>query len=284
MAKKRELGGIEYHGIAGASRACQDAVMRLLQFGDDITQARIVSCSSTHCLLLANSIGDRIAIKSGFSSGYGGTGPTLFSRTLQLVDSHGIEIDECEVEAAVIERLDCSALTTADLENIETAEPILPTRWYDYVMEKHYESASDGTLWRGFRPVVPFGIIDRRIIDLALDFWKDPDANLLSGNRRLEDIVRKRTSLDEHGPKLFSKAFNADSPSLQWGNIDEGEKAGRVQLFTGAYMSHRNPRAHRELKADSGEQLTEFLLLNHLYWLEKKSKRCQACDVALSGG
>lgn len=258
--------------------------MRLLQYGDEITRARIVSCASTHCLLLANGIGDRIAIKSGFSSGYGGAGQTAFSCTLQFLDSHGIEIDECDVEEAVIERLDMSALTMADIEDIETAKPILPERWHDYIMDKHYESADDRTLWRGFRPVVPFGIIDGRIIDLALSFWNDPDGNLMTGYRRLEDIVRKRTGLDESGYKLFSRAFTADPPSLQWEDIDGGEKKGRFQLFTGAYMSHRNPRAHRELEPDRGAQLTEFLLLNHLYRLEKEAVECQACDVALSAG
>lgn len=29
-----ELEGLEYHGVAGGSHDCQDAVMRLLQFGD----------------------------------------------------------------------------------------------------------------------------------------------------------------------------------------------------------------------------------------------------------
>ncbi len=44
-------------------------------------------------------------------------------------------------------------------------------------------------------------------------------------------------------------------------------------LFTGAYMAFRNPRAHRELAHDLGAALGEFLLLNQLYLLEMGSER-----------
>ena len=77
MNDSTKLAGIEYHGISGGSRDCQDAVMRLLQCGEAIKRARIVSFSNSHCLLLTNEIGDRVAVKSGFSSGYGGEGPKI---------------------------------------------------------------------------------------------------------------------------------------------------------------------------------------------------------------
>lgn len=245
--------------------------MRLLQFGDSITRVRIITCSNTHCLLLTYGVGDLIAIKSGFSSGYGGEGPRRFSYALQFLRAHGSEIDEYEVGDAVIERLDKSALTTSDLENIDAAKPIRPSRWYDYMLEKHYERARDGSLWQEFPPVIPFTIIDSRIIDLALSFWENADDKLLKGYRRLEDAVRERTGLEEHGRKLFSKAFSGPDAHLLWKGLDDGQNTGRANLFAAAYMAHRNPRAHKELKSDAGEQLTEFLLLNHLYRLETES-------------
>ena len=60
--------------------------------------------------------------------------------------------------------------------------------------------------------------------------------------------------------------------STQWTGMNSGEKAGRGNLFSGAYGAHRNPRAHRELKSEHAEQLREFLLLNHLYHLEKEAE------------
>jgi len=278
MAPEIDLAGIEYHGIAGASHGCQDAVERLLQFGDKISRVRIISYENHHCLLLTKENGDVIAIKSGFASGYGGTGPSCFSYVLQLLDSNGAEIDECEVDEGVIERLDNSALTIRDLEDIEAARPIRPSRWHDYVDEVDFERARSGTLWQNFPPIIPFAVIDSRIADLALSFWANPDDRLLKGYRRLEDTVRERTGLDEHGTKLFSKAFSGPSPLLRWDGLDDGERAGRANLFTGAWMAHRNPRSHRQLKNHSDELLSELLLLNHLYRLEKGACKCDVAD------
>ena len=271
MARKSELAGIEYYGVSGASQECLDAVMRLLQFGDCIKRARIISCSGIHCLLLTNSVGDLIAIKSGFSSGYRGEGPRSFSLALQFLHARGAEIDECEVDEGVVKRADMSALTAADLQEIGTAKSIRPSRWHDYVFANHHERASDGTLWDEFRPVVPFGVIDNRLADLALSFWENPDDKLLKGYRRLEDVIRERTNIEEHGSKLFSKAFVGPTSTLYWKDVNDGEKTGRANLFTGAYMAHRNPRAHQELTSDPSSQLAEFLLLNHLYRLERES-------------
>jgi hypothetical protein len=267
-----ELEGLEYHGVPGGSHDCQDAVMRLLQFGDRIVRVRILTHANHHGLLLTKEVGDRVAIPSGFASGYGGAGPDCFSVALQLLDTHGAVIDECELEEALLERLDRSGLTMADVERIDAARPVRPSRWPDYVMERHVEAARKGTLWDEFPPVIPFAIIDSRLIDLARSFWDDPDHKLLKGYRRLEDIIRERTGLTEHGSRLLSKAFVGDTARLQWAGMDSGEKAGRGNLFSGAYGAHRNPRAHRELKSEHAEQLREFLLLNHLYHLEKEAE------------
>ena len=266
-----DLAGIGYSGIAGGSKDCQDAIVRLLQFGDQITRARILTYSKFHCILLTVNVGDLVAIKSGFSSGYGGEGPKTFSYVLQLLSTHGAEIEEYQVEDSVIERVDSSALKMSDIERIEHSQPIRPTRWHDYVLETDYESAEDGTLWNNFPPIVPFAIIDNRIMDLALSFWTGPDDRLLTAYRRLEDLVRGRTGIDDHGATLFSQAFLGKTPKLIWRGINDGEKVGRANLFTGAFMAHRNPRAHRELKSYQDVQLTELLILNHLYRLEKEA-------------
>ncbi len=274
--KADELVGIEYAGLGGITQECQDAVMRLLQYSDRITRARILTHTNpthrTHCLLLTVNVGDLIAVKSGFASGYGGEGPHGFSYVLQLLDTHGAEISEYDVDEDLIERLDDSALTKADIDRIDAARPVRPSRWYDYVSDEDEEDGRTGKIWREFRPIIPFAIIDSRIFDLAKSFWEDPDDRLMTGYRRLEDIVRERTGIDEHGVKLFSQAFSGrPEAKLGWKDLDDGERGGRVSLFTGAYLAYRNPRAHRELQEDANGQLAEFLLLNHLYLLEKES-------------
>jgi hypothetical protein len=83
-----ELAGIEYVGLPGISEECQNAVLRLLQFGDKITHARILSSSGDHCLLLTVHVGDIVAVKSGFASGYLGEGPRTFSYVLEVLEAH----------------------------------------------------------------------------------------------------------------------------------------------------------------------------------------------------
>lgn len=277
-----DLAATEYVGLPGISKECQDAVLRFIQFGNRITRAVILSCSRNyknkrHCFLLTLEDTDLIAVKSGFSSGYGGEGPRRFSYVLQVLDSHGAEIEEYIVPHEFLDRLDSSALTKIDLEMLNGARPCRPSRWHDYIFDRHFEDARKGMLWQEeFPPVIPFALIDSRIFDLALSFWSNPDNNLLIGYRRLEDIVRERTGLKQHhGSKLFQQAFNPSDGVLTWKNVDDGERAGRMQLFTGTYNAHRNPRAHVELGGHAEELLTEFLLLNHLYRLEKDSLQAE---------
>lgn len=265
------LAGIEYVGLAGISEESRDAVLRLLQYGDKITHARILSSSGDHCLLLTVNVGDIVAVKSGFSSGYLGEGPRTFSYVLQVLDAYDVEINEYIVSAELIERLDMSSLTTADLEAIDASKPVRPRRWRDYILEPTFEKNENGRLWENFPPVIPFAIIDSRITDLAISFWEGADDRLLTGYRRLEDILRQRTGIDEHGTKLIAQAFAPNGGKLSWKEASDAERGGRMQLFMGAYTAYRNRRAHRESRDRAEKLLTEFLLLNHLYQLEKES-------------
>lgn len=271
MISKSKLAGIEYCGIAGSSQDCKNAVMRLIQYGSRISTAKILSCSNRHSLLLTNEVGDITAIKSGFTSGYSGEGPHALSFVLELLHLHSVSMEEFEVKEGILERLDNSALTHSDLELIHQARPILPTRLYEYILNNDWPIKKGGSLWRQFDPIIPLAIVDTRIIDLALGFLDDPDKNLLAGYRRLEDVIRERTGLKEHGAKLFSQAFLGNAPKLTWKNIAEGEQEARGTLFSSGYRVHRNPRAHRELRDHLDDQLSEFLLLNHLFRLEAEA-------------
>lgn len=271
------LAGIQYLGLAGISASCLDAIVRLIHFGDKIHKAKLLSCfgehSGTHCFLLTINYDELIAIKSGFSSGYRGEGPAALSMALQLLQKHGVEIDEYEVSPEVIARVEQSCLTNKDIASIDASRHLPPRDLYDYIYDQEERlKASDEMLARRFPEAMPFGIIDSRLYDLALNFETQPDNSIMSGYRRLEDIVRERTGLTESNAKLFSKAFQGEEPFLFWKGIDDaGELSGRASLFTATYMAFRNRRAHREPDPYAGGSLQEFLLLNHLYWLEKES-------------
>jgi hypothetical protein len=88
--------------------------------------------------------------------------------------------------------------------------------------------------------------------------------------------------MDQHGTKLFSQAFNPGGGPLGWISGDEGERAGKMNLFAATFQSHRNRRAHRESSEDGADLLAEFLLLNHLYRLEKHSVKMEVDNPSAS--
>ena len=118
---------------------------------------------------------------------------------------------------------------------------------------------------------MPLALIDPRIRDLSVKFHAERDSCLLLGYRRLEDLVRGRTGLDEHGAKLFSQAFVGPNALLVWKGLDQSERNGRGGLFTSSFIAYRNPRAHLEPNDDHRTALAEFLLLNHLFRLEAEA-------------
>lgn len=280
MARNRAQSpaAVQYRGEAGITQTCTHAVVELLQCRTGITKVRILSCFEDrcrhHCLILSNTLNDLIVVKSGFTSGYLGEGPRGFSFTLALLEAHQIPTEEYDVSPDLMRRVEDSALTTRDLEELDKSKPIRPTRWYDYIFEEDHAKISSGRIWEDLDPIMPFAIIDPRLVDLALTFWDSPDERLLTGYRRLEDIVRARTRSSEHGARLFSNAFLGKNAALRWDNCGEVESAGRGNLFTAVYSAFRNPRAHREMAHEGSSQLVEFLLLNQLFLLERDSVEC----------
>jgi uncharacterized protein Ymh len=267
----KQLAGIQYLGRGGISKACKDAVIGVIQLGHRISQCHILSASGSHGLLLNVDDGILIGVKSGFSSGYGGEGPSAFSYVLQLLDAHNVELIELKVAKPVIRRLDRSALTNADIDSIQSSPQVGPD-WAEYVRERDWQRQDDGTLWRAFPHVLPLVIIDPRILDVAISFWSDPDAKLLVAYRRLEDEIRARTGVFEHGTRLFSQVFLGANPKLRWPVLDPAEQGARGQLFSAVYASFRNPRAHREPGESPGRHLAEFLMLNQLFRLESEAR------------
>jgi len=262
--------GIQYAGEAGLTLSCQEAVLRLLQFGDKITHARILTCDRGHGLLLTTDRRETVGIKSGFASGYPGEGPRRFSYVLHVLWHHGAEIGQAQVSQGILDRLDASALTEADMEAIRRAKP--GDHWKYYMLPQHLGVDP----WSEFPPVIPYAIVDERLADLALSFWEAPGDRLLTAWRRLEDAVRKRTSLDDHGSKLFSRAFLGDSALLRWPDKSAGEAEGSAQLFANGFKAYRNRRAHREVHDPPEEQLVEFLMLNQLFRLESAAQPREA--------
>lgn len=281
--KTNELAAIEYHGRPGDTKSCLDAIARLIQFGNRIEKAYLLSNIENslgfgqHGYLLNIDYGDHVAIKSGFSSGYSGQGPSGLSKSLQILIRHNVEIDEYEVNEEFIHRLDQSCLLLSDLDELETIHPVRPHYFYDYIVldddSKNYDNLKIQSL---FPEVVPYSVLDHRVIDLAIKFTDDPDQTLMTAYRRLEDVIRKRTDIkDGSGSKLISSSFQGNDAVLHWPDILDAEAKGRVALFTGAYMAYRNRRAHKETDDNLKSALREFLLINNLFILESEARKIE---------
>ena len=69
LINPKDLAKIQYHGEEGMTHSCLNAIIRLIQFGDQIEEVKLLTFETRHCFLLsfANQ-SDYIAIKSGFSS------------------------------------------------------------------------------------------------------------------------------------------------------------------------------------------------------------------------
>jgi Protein of unknown function (Hypoth_ymh) len=266
------LAGIQYFGLSGVTLSCIKAITLLINGGELIKHAYLLSCDSSHAFLLADEYDDVIAVKDGFSSGYSGEGPRGLASALMLLYRHNAEIEEYTVDALFMERLGCSCLLQSDIDSIRNQNPVRPSRWYDYIYDQGCDLRNPGKHLSHYYPLaIPFGVIDERIIDLAVNFHENEDAAIISAYRRLEDVLRKRTGLTGESTKLFSKVFLSEDSPLRWDVADEGELKGRANLFIATFMAFRNARAHRETKRGSDAELREFLLVNELYCLEAEA-------------
>lgn len=264
---------VQYHGEASTTRSCLKAIVRLIQGEQSIAEARLLTSGNFHAFLLRLHEGEKIVIKAGFSSGYGGEGPAGLATALQLMRRHGVEIEEVVVPIAMLERVGVNALTESDMAYIVEAKPLRPVRWYDYIFDaQSYGRATDASLSLNYSCVVPLRIVDPRIVDLALKLDQDADAALMTGYRRLERIVADRCGLTgATSQKIFSVAFQGAAPMLSWTGLESGEATGRAQLFTGCYMAFRNRRAHKVIDQSQTDFVREFLLLNELFLLEAEA-------------
>ncbi|MEM1308291.1 MAG: TIGR02391 family protein [Cyanobacteria bacterium P01_H01_bin.153] len=273
------FAAIQYMGTEGNPYTCFEALVRLINSGSKIKDAKLLAVpngeNAEHCFLLYVD-GSLAAIKSGFASGYHGSGPIGLSAALHLLERHKIDVSEYLISAEIIERVEKSCLLVEDLEiiNSQVAQPSY--RLSGYMKYGDYSPCA-GKIQQEFPLAIPFRIIDERIFGLAIGFKQDFDAVLMAGYRRLEDIVRERTGLThDHGEKLFSKAFMREDSPLCWENLHPTEAKGRASLFSAIFMGYRNRRAHKENKDRKESALREFLLMNELYRLEAEAVERQS--------
>tara|TARA_A100001391_G_scaffold192852_2_gene167457 strand:+ start:348 stop:1076 length:729 start_codon:yes stop_codon:yes gene_type:complete len=222
-----------------------------------------------HAFMMKTLRDSHVAIKGGFRSGYSGEGPRGLSEVLSVLRLFFEDIEEYVMSVDFIDRINASCLLNKDLELLQSAEPVRPMRWFDYIQDRHED---ESVPFHTFPLEIPFSLLDRRLIPLAVQFKDHPDSVLMDAYRMLEDTVRRRCGIKgKGGAKLFSEAFRGKEVKLSWSDLDDRECEGRIGLFTGAFMAYRNRRAHQSWKWDLSRDVREFMLINELFCLESEA-------------
>ncbi|AVI33333.1 TIGR02391 family protein [Acinetobacter baumannii] len=272
MFKSENYYHTDYLGEAGVTETCLYSLFNLLQTHADLSYALLLTNNQFHAFIIKDKSNSYYIIRSGFTSGYPGEGPKGLAKALTILNKHQIETEEIVVTLKLMSKLNNSSLSDNDIDFIFKEKIIRPIRLQDYVYPFEHAITKTSNLKRYYPLELPYSIIDDRIFDLALLFKQDPDSALTKAYKRLEDIIRLRTGVNEHSTKLFAQVFQGENALLTWDVPDTAEIKGRINLFTGSYMAFRNARAHREKDENLVHQYREFLLINELYLLESEAK------------
>jgi uncharacterized protein (TIGR02391 family) len=82
------------------------------------------------------------------------------------------------------------------------------------------------------------------------------------------DLIRQRTRLDMDGAKLASQAFSVREPHLILSEIEtesgRNDQGGFLQIYQGAYIGIRNPKAHSLRHDLTEEKAAQYLIFASL--------------------
>ena len=270
MLSSLTLAGVQYHGEAGVTQTCLDAIVRIIQSGKWITRAFLLTFEDRHCFYVQLSEHEDIIIRPGFASGYPGEGPAGLAIAIELLYRHRIELEELVVTSGFMSRAASASLTSADMTQIDDAKAVRPIRLSDYTWKVLDERGGKEASLRSQFPLLPnFGLLDARLLDLALLLEADPDSAISKAFRLLEETVRNRCGFKGLvGRTLFERAFLKPDAPLTWLGLEPNEIRGRGELFVGAFSAFRNPRAHRRVQSSQAQHVREFMLANELFLLE----------------
>ncbi|MDN5780407.1 MAG: TIGR02391 family protein [Luteimonas sp.] len=275
---KSDVLYVQYHGSHRTTQSCLDALARLLASSIVVRRARLLTHDGRHGFYIDVEDPEAIFIRCGFASGYGGEGPAGLAITLHLLERFRVEMEEIEVPADMLARLDAGALRSIDLQAIEKGRIVRPVRFYDYMHEglrgRHSPAAS---MRKQFATMVPWSILDERLIEIALQLEQDPDRAVFKAFRKLELQVKARCGMasNVHGVQVFRNAFRGSGAALCWPGLPASEVEGRAQLFEAAFMAYRNPRAHSDVGGGAERAYRELYVVNELFLLESEAESAQ---------
>ncbi|PIR69625.1 MAG: TIGR02391 family protein [Candidatus Niyogibacteria bacterium CG10_big_fil_rev_8_21_14_0_10_46_36] len=89
----------------------------------------------------------------------------------------------------------------------------------------------------------------------------DYDTAVFQAFKEVEVRVRNKAGLSNSdiGVKLIRKAFNPTNGVFTDKSMDEGEQAARMELFTGAIGTYKNPASHRDVALSDPREAADII-------------------------
>lgn len=127
------------------------------------------------------------------------------------------------------------------------------------------ESVSARTNFLGFVEMLHPGIVEHALPLYSAGHLREAVNN---GITFVFDMIRQRTQLDLDGKQLVGQVFGMERPRLIFSTLDtdsgRNDQKGFMQIFEGAYMGIRNPKAHSLAHDLDKRKAAEYLVFASL--------------------
>jgi len=272
---EKDQAVISYIGD-GSSIGCSEAIIDCLCRGDKPERAVILSSEGNdknekeHGFFLCFEMIGWFVVSPGYASGYGGGGPTEFSKVLSLLDQIFENMFEIELDKEAFSRLTNHKLLGSDIDEMRKPIPFFGSKvsMRNYILEGDYDRAYDLSILEDYDARLPLTLIHPDLTRISLNLMADPFGSMREVCAVVEQAVRDLSGLNQSGTKLFDSALAPRVGKLRLKDCDDhGEQAGLQFLSKGFYQLHRNPLMHNSsnsLKWTTKGFVSELLIASHL--------------------
>ena len=252
---------VQYMGIPGDTETCVLAVDTVVNSENPPRKASVVgwrkdlhSMIYEHLFLFWdwNKV-PLTVVHSGFTSGYGGTGPHGFSEALCMVFCREIPTNPIFVNETDFNAIENRRLTAKIIDRLHNADD-RPIEWpWGWIMPRDLEQLEKHTFWSSrHHPKMVFDFLSPDIAKRCQKLHAhDPEAAVFMAFKVVEERLRSLVSNskgDEEAltaDRLIAAALNPTSGILTDKTLSLSEREGKFLMFKGAFQFVRNPRAHR---------------------------------------
>ena len=210
-------------------------------------------------------------VHSGFTSGYGGSGPHGFSEALCSILYREISTNEIFLSESEFNAIEKRRLTPKIIERLRTADDMpfeFPWHW---IMPRHSEITESEFWAQRHNPKMVFDFLDNEISKQCRKLYPlNREESVFVAFKVVEERLRALMSKsndyqeDLTSDRLITRALNPTSGILTDKGLSPSEREGMHLMFKGAFQFVRNPRAHRIIDNQDEQHSIELMYLANL--------------------